>query len=170
MRKLILIAILASVSACQQTVDTNIASSGTGLNRPGSIGLDDTVSALDANLVQKVTDSLALKGYLVGEIPEYHLDISASYGPTAVKVIEASSGDRAKTKAMPWFRKCTPTVYRIAILLTDVKNGDVVYRGEASEEHCVEGDKSVFPHLADASLKDLSAPRGARVEKRSARR
>ncbi|MBK8374723.1 hypothetical protein [Sphingorhabdus sp.] len=170
MRKLILIAILASVSACQQTVDTNIASSGTGLSRPGSIGLGDTVSALDAELLQKVTDSLARRGYLVGITPDYHLDISASHGPISAKVIEASSGDRTKKKAMPWFRKCAPTVYRFGILLTDVKNGDVVYRGEASEEHCVEGDKSVFPHLADASLKDLSAPRGARVEKRSARR
>lgn len=170
MRKLLLIAIMATLSACQQTVDTNIASSGTGLNSAGAIGMDETASALDADLVRKVTEKLAQLGYHTGETPAYHLDIAASQGPVAAKVIEATAktgSKAARPKPRPWFRKCTPTLYRFSVVLTDVRDGSLIYRGDASEEHCQAGDRMVFPYLADAALEDLKSPRSARVQKRA---
>ncbi len=59
---------------------------------------------------------------------------------------------------------CKSRLVRLSISMGDSATGDKFYGASVQEAHCTDMLDQLVPHLVDAALVDLAAPRGARTE------
>ncbi|MBK6707852.1 MAG: hypothetical protein IPG54_10380 [Sphingomonadales bacterium] len=164
-RLLILPTIILGLSSCAGPIETRVVSSGAGLREPFSILAEDPPkSETAASARTLVLDQLAGAGYRQSDNGSLQLQVAFAERDAGIAV-QTKSGetihDVAVVKPRKPLQSCADRELRLTVTLTRIADGAELYRGSAAEYHCKARPTDVIPALVEASLDDLSSPKGA---------
>lgn len=153
------------LSACAGPIETRVVSTGEGLREPATILSEAAPTSEETAMARKlVVDRLIIQGYRESENGAIQLHVAFAERDATITV-SAKSGDTAtdvaSAKKQKPLQSCADREMRLIVTLTRIADGTELYRGNAAEYHCRARAGDVIPALVEASLNDLSAPKGA---------
>lgn len=164
-RLLYLSTIILGLSACAGPIETRVVSSGEGLRAPFSILREDQPKSETAALARTlVIDRLAGSGYQQSDSGGLQLQVAFAERDATIAVRTKSGEtvhDVAAVKPRKPLQSCADRELRLTVTLTRIADGVELYRGSAAEYHCKARPDEIIPALVEASLDDLSSPKGA---------
>jgi hypothetical protein len=127
---------------------------------PTSI-LAEKIDAVASNVVARnmVSAKLAQLGFTLDDAGVLQLHVAVSERDAAI-ALSSEKGEIAKAKRRRPLQSCADKEYRLAVALTRISDGALVYRGSAAEYHCNVKLAQAMPALVDRVLADLAAPKG----------
>jgi hypothetical protein len=155
------------LASCSGPIETRISSTGPGVATPTSI-LGEKLEAAAPNAAARdmVAAKLAERGFTLGDAGALQLHVAVSERDAAIAVA-TEKNEISKAKRRKPLQSCADKEYRLAVALTRISDGALVYRGSAAEYHCKATLAQAMPALADSALTDLAAPKGDHVVTRT---
>jgi len=148
------------LSSCGGPIETRISSTGPGVAMPTSI-LAEKIEAAAPNAVARdmVVAKLEEKGFTLGDTGALQLHVAVSERDAAISVATDKS-EISKAKQRRPLQSCADKEYRLAVALSRISDGALLYRGSAAEYHCKATLAQAMPTLVALALADLAAPKG----------
>ncbi len=148
------------LASCSGPIATRISSTGPGVPAPTSI-LAEKVDAASVSMAARemVAAKLSERGFTLGDPAALQLHVAVSERDAAIAV-SLDNNELSKAKTGKPLQSCADKEYRLAVALTRISDGALLYRGSAAEYHCRATLVQVMSALADSALADLAAPRG----------
>jgi hypothetical protein len=127
---------------------------------PTSI-LAEKIEAAAPNAVARdmVVAKLEEKGFTLGGTGALQLHVAVSERDAAISVATDKS-EISKAKQRRPLQSCADKEYRLAVALSRISDGALLYRGSAAEYHCKATLAQAMPTLVALALADLAAPKG----------
>jgi hypothetical protein len=121
----------------------------------------EKIEAAAPNAVARdmVVAKLEEKGFTLDDAGVLQLHVAVSERDAAI-ALSSEKGAIAKAKRRRPLQSCADKEYRLAVALTRISDGALVYRGSAAEYHCKVKLAQAMPALVDRVLADLAAPKG----------
>ncbi|WP_198024174.1 DUF4136 domain-containing protein [Sphingorhabdus lutea] len=96
-----------------------------------------------------------------------HYSYSVRPGQYNIVHQDAANSRATKGRKLGLFdKKCEFYQHRLIIEIIDQKNGELQYRGEASEQHCDDNIEKNITILTNMAMSDFGAPKGKRISSR----
>ncbi len=160
------LAVIASLAACTPAVMTRIESkseAGNAAIAPANFAIirpTKTAASAEWDAARSaVAAKLNAKGFAAAEPAVYAVDVTLSSRLANLALaVDAGAGAQSNTK--PGNKNCANVDYRLAVGVTRIADGALLYQGSAAETHCKDALSAVVPVLVDAAMADLGAPRG----------
>lgn len=148
------------LASCGGPIETRISSAGPGVAMPTSI-LAEKIEAGASNAAAR--DMVAAKfsemGFTLGNTGALQLHVAVSERDAAISVA-TDKFEIAQAKKRKPLQTCADKEYRLAVALSRISDGALLYRGSAAEYHCKATLAQAMPTLVERALADLAAPKG----------
>jgi outer membrane PBP1 activator LpoA protein len=160
--RLALIAVSLVLAGCATKVETRVASGGVeGVNpREYMISTVEQTSPELRVAYRLVAKGLALRGFAIAKDALLHVEVTLDERAASL-ALAAQDGTLAAAKKKRALQSCADREYRLGITMTQVADGNEVYRARTAEYHCQMSISDALPQLVDAALKDLGKPGGS---------
>ncbi len=162
MFRLTIFAAALFLAGCTRTIETRIHSAGQANVEKSGFILAPAEKSASAELIlarDLVAAQMENKGFKASQSGPYYLEVGVSARPAFIalrdtdKLLAAGSNKRKS-------RKCPLQEYRLAVALTRIADGAVMYRASSAEYHCKAVLANTMLPLAEHAMADLGNPRG----------
>jgi hypothetical protein len=161
---------LAMLSACTPAVITRVDNKGVADNTaiaPGNFTVirpTKTTPSAEWNAAHDaVIAALSARGLNAADPAAYTVEITLSSRPANLALtVESEKGTEviAPSNGKKAGKSCVNNDYRVAIGISRIADGALIYQGAAAETHCTETLLAITPILVKAAMADFGAPKG----------
>jgi hypothetical protein len=163
MFRLTILASALLLAGCTRTIETRIHNAGQSDVEKLGFVLAPAEKTASSELIrgrELVVAQMVAKGFTASQSGPYYLEVGVSARPAFIALRDTDKiWAAASTKRKS--RQCMMQEYRVAVALTRISDGAVMYQGSSGEYHCkaILLANTLVP-LVDHAMADLGNPRG----------